>query len=85
MAMRTNAASKNPTLKQTKKTRSELTEEQRQEIKDAFDLFDIEGTGLGLFIVKKYTELLNGEISFKSEESHGTTFEIILPKNHLEK
>lgn len=32
-------------LKQTKKTRSELTEEQRQEIKDAFDLFDTEGTG----------------------------------------
>ena len=50
MAMRTNAASKNPTLKQTKKTRSELTEEQRQEIKDAFDLFDIEGTGTFLFI-----------------------------------
>lgn len=42
------ATSKAP-LRQTKKTRSELTEEQRQEIKDAFDLFDIEGTGT-LFI-----------------------------------
>ncbi len=51
----------------------------------AVNAANIEGTGLGLFIVKKYTELLNGEISFKSEESHGTTFEIILPKNHLEK
>jgi len=28
-----------------KKVRSELTEEQRQEIKEAFDLFDSEGTG----------------------------------------
>ena len=28
---------------QTKKTRSELTEEQKQEIKEAFDLFDTEG------------------------------------------
>ena len=33
-------------LRQNKKTRSELTEEQRQEIKDAFDLFDTEGTGV---------------------------------------
>lgn len=29
----------------TKKIRNELTEEQRQEIKEAFDLFDSEGTG----------------------------------------
>ncbi|KAM3128069.1 hypothetical protein pb186bvf_019832 [Paramecium bursaria] len=30
---------------QTRKARSELTEEQRQEIKEAFDLFDTDGTG----------------------------------------
>lgn len=28
-----------------RKARSELTEEQRQEIKEAFDLFDTDGTG----------------------------------------
>ena len=30
--------------KATRKTRSELTEEQKQEIKEAFDLFDTENT-----------------------------------------
>ncbi|MDR3697408.1 PAS domain-containing sensor histidine kinase [Mucilaginibacter sp.] len=38
----------------------------------------IQGTGLGLNIVKRYVELMHGEISFKSNEK-GTTFEISLP------
>lgn len=33
-------------LKPTRKARSELTEEQKQEIKEAFDLFDTDGTGI---------------------------------------
>jgi signal transduction histidine kinase len=41
---------------------------------------NLEGTGLGLFIVKKYSELLHGDISFTSTESTGTTFTLILPK-----
>ena len=32
-------------LKPTRKARNELTEEQKQEIKEAFDLFDTEGVG----------------------------------------
>ncbi len=32
-------------LKGAKKGRMELTDEQKQEIKEAFDLFDTEGTG----------------------------------------
>jgi Ca2+-binding EF-hand superfamily protein len=40
--------SKPGNTKQTapKRVRNELTEEQRQEIKEAFDLFDSEGTGV---------------------------------------
>jgi signal transduction histidine kinase len=41
---------------------------------------NLEGTGLGLFIVKKYSELLHGDISFTSTEITGTTFTLILPK-----
>ena len=37
------------------------------------------GTGLGLAIVKSIISEAGGEISFKSEEGNGTTFEIRLP------
>jgi signal transduction histidine kinase len=38
-----------------------------------------EGTGIGLSLVKKFTEALGGSISVKSREGKGTTFTIILP------
>lgn len=37
---------------------------------------NIQGTGLGLHIVSKYIELLNGNIEFKSKLEQGTTFKI---------
>lgn len=40
---------------------------------------NIQGTGLGLNIVKKYIELMDGEISFKSEYGKGTTFTVMIP------
>jgi PAS domain S-box-containing protein len=40
----------------------------------------IQGTGLGLNIIAKYAELMNGSINFESEESKGTTFTIIIPQ-----
>ena len=40
-----------------------------------------QGTGLGLNIVKKYIDLMNGEISFTSQPGQGTTFIVSLP-NH---
>ncbi|MGB3468611.1 MAG: PAS domain-containing sensor histidine kinase [Cyclobacteriaceae bacterium] len=39
---------------------------------------NIQGTGLGLFIVNKYVKLLNGEVSMDSEEGSGTTVKILL-------
>lgn len=38
----------------------------------------IQGTGLGLNIVARYTELMKGSIAFESEENKGTTFTITL-------
>lgn len=38
-----------------------------------------QGTGLGLNIVKKYTEIMGGEISFVSVEGEGTTFQLNIP------
>lgn len=46
----------------------------------AGNVINIEGTGLGLNIVVRYLELLDGEISFESTEGVGTTFLITLPK-----
>jgi PAS domain S-box-containing protein len=41
---------------------------------------NIQGTGLGLHIVGKYIELLDGEIEFESELERGTKFIITLKK-----
>ena len=45
----------------------------------AANVTNIQGTGLGLNIVKKYTDLLGGRIKFSSEENKGSTFTVILP------
>ena len=42
---------------------------------------NIQGTGLGLNIVKRYLELLGGDITFESVPSEGTEFTINLPAN----
>ncbi len=44
----------------------------------ASNVSNIQGTGLGLHIVKKYVELMDGEIKFQSKFGKGTTFGIQL-------
>ena len=45
---------------------------------------EIEGTGLGLVITKKYTNLLGGNIWFESEYQVGTTFYADIPQKIID-
>lgn len=45
----------------------------------AQNVTNLQGTGLGLNIVKRYLELMGGQIDFNSTENVGTTFKISLP------
>ena len=47
----------------------------------AGNVTNIEGTGLGLNIVKRYMDVLGGTISFKSKENKGSTFTLNFPIN----
>lgn len=47
----------------------------------ASNVTNIQGTGLGLNIVKNYLELMGGSISYISAENEGTTFNIMIPLN----
>ena len=41
---------------------------------------NIQGTGLGLHIVNKYLQAMNGNIRFKSQLHKGSTFTIQIPQ-----
>lgn len=58
----------------------------KKDLEGIFDRFNrgsnvnnIEGTGLGLNIVKRYVELLEGTISIQSKEDEGTTVSMKIP------
>ena len=45
---------------------------------------NIQGTGLGLNIVARYVELMDGHITFNSRLNEGTEFMITLPLKEYE-
>lgn len=45
----------------------------------AHNVENIQGTGLGLNIVKRYLDLLKGQIAFESKEGQGSSFYITIP------
>ena len=58
----------------------------KEDLKHMFERFfrasnagNVQGTGLGLNIVKRYAELLDGSLSFTSRYGEGSTFSISLP------
>ena len=46
----------------------------------ASNVGDIEGTGLGLVIVKQFIEMHGGDVEFTTELNKGTTFRVLLPE-----
>ncbi len=46
----------------------------------AHNVTNLQGTGLGLNIVKRYLDLMGGSITFTSKENHGTKFIVTLPE-----
>jgi len=46
------------------------------------NVINIQGSGLGLHIVKRYLDLMNGTITLKSNINEGTTFAISIPTNY---
>lgn len=51
---------------------------------DNVRVLDVEGTGLGLYIVKEVVEKLGGRVWFDSKESVGSNFYAVLPFGHRE-
>lgn len=64
-----------------------MTEEQQQKLFQAFTQADSSttrkygGTGLGLVITKRFTEMMGGMIQVSSEFGHGSTFVMRLPSH----
>ncbi|MEM9917975.1 MAG: PAS domain-containing sensor histidine kinase [Bacteroidota bacterium] len=60
-----------------------IPEEEKQYLFTRFfranNVVNIKGTGLGLTIVKRYMDLMNGSISFESKAGIGSTFTLRIP------
>lgn len=60
-----------------------IPEEEQDKLFERFfrakNVQDIEGTGLGLHIIKQFVNLMNGTIDFKSKTNKGATFLVKLP------
>ena len=61
-----------------------ISDEDKQHLFERFfrakNAFNIQGTGLGLHIVAKYLELMNGSIKIESQLNKGTVFTIHIPQ-----
>jgi PAS domain S-box-containing protein len=65
-----------------------ISEEDQQHLFSSFfrghNAINIQGTGLGLHIVKRYTELIGGSINLSSAIGQGTTVTVTIPINEIQ-
>jgi PAS domain S-box-containing protein len=63
-----------------------ISEEDQEHLFSSFfrgkNAVNIQGTGLGLHIVKRYTDLVGGTIELKSKLGEGTTIRLTIPVNN---
>ena len=63
-----------------------ISDEDRDHLFTSFfrgkNAMNIQGTGLGLHIVKRYLDLLDGDVDLKSELGKGTTITFTIPVKH---
>jgi two-component system phosphate regulon sensor histidine kinase PhoR len=63
-----------------------ISEQEKGRVFDKFyrvgneDTRKTKGTGLGLYIVKRFVEIYKGEISISDNKPAGSVFKIVLPK-----
>lgn len=66
-----------------------ISEEDQKRLFDRFfraeNAANIQGTGLGLYLVSRYVEMANGKITWESTLGKGTTFNLLLPKHYTTK
>ena len=64
-----------------------IPEADRDRLFEAFHRADnvghVHGTGLGLVIAKRCCDLHGGQLTFESQDGHGTTFTVILPTGSI--
>lgn len=62
-----------------------ISEEDQQHLFSSFfrgkNALNIQGTGLGLHIVKRYADLIDGQLNLESKLGHGTTVTLTIPIN----
>ena len=64
-----------------------VSEEDQEHLFSSFfrgkNAMNIQGTGLGLHIVKRYIDLLHGDVHLKSRLNEGTTISFSIPVNNI--
>ena len=63
-----------------------ISEEDQEHLFSTFfrgkNAMNIQGTGMGLHIVKRYIDLLDGDVQLESRLNEGTTISFSIPVNH---